>query len=74
MSINSILFTPGETYKLVVNVADYSQFRTVDMFPVFVTEKDTPADIKFPIVTKGAGKYEYEQFKMLDRVSSYLPT
>jgi hypothetical protein len=60
----------GETYKTVVNIAEYGQVKTVDIFLVFVTEKSTPADMKFPVVAKGNGKYELDKLKMLDRVRS----
>ncbi|XP_060599419.1 uncharacterized protein LOC132753025 [Ruditapes philippinarum] len=57
----------GETYKTVVNIAEYGQVKTVDIFLVFVTEKFTPADMMFPVVAKGNGKYELAKLKMLDR-------
>ena len=57
----------------MVDVAESGHIGSINMFLVFVIEKDTPEEMKFPIVTKGAGKYEFDQqLKMLDRVSIFL--
>ena len=55
-----------------MDVANYGHIGSIDMFLVFVIEKATPAEMKWNITSKGGGKYELDQLKMLDRVSIFF--